>query len=98
MTRPVPLSAPTLERLDRVFAPEDRDAAAALLVAGCGRNLPFLEEQDDFDRLRFAALKLSGGTLHGLAEAVALAKLDWRDLLVASGFGDDFTAHERWHP
>lgn len=23
---------------------------------------------------------------------------DWRDLLVAAGFADDTTAHERWSP
>ena len=30
--------------------------------------------------------------------AIALAHLDWRDLLVEAGFADDVNAHLSWHP
>ena len=70
------------------------------------RNIPgdllevLLEKLDMFqmDRFRFAALKLSEGKLSTLVAAVDLAKRDWRDLLMAAGFGEDVTEHERWLP
>lgn len=96
----VPLSPETQRRLELLFAPEDRAAATELLVTECGTNLPFLDELDMFqlERYRFAVLKLSGGELEGLWSAVELAQKDWRDLLMAAGFGEDVTAHERWLP
>jgi hypothetical protein len=93
-----PLSPETRRRLDMLFAPENRAAAEQLLVDECGNNLPFLHELNQFqlERFRFAALKLSEGRLPDLEQAIGLAKRDWRDLLMAAGFGDDVTEHERW--
>jgi hypothetical protein len=50
------------------------------------------------ERIRFAALKLSAGNLEALRSAVGLANRDWRDLLMAAGFGRDVDAHRSWHP
>ena len=50
------------------------------------------------ERIRFAALKLSNGDLGELRQAVQIAGIDWRDVLVAAGFGHDLRAHERWFP
>ncbi|HXK17899.1 MAG TPA: hypothetical protein VNG33_08855 [Polyangiaceae bacterium] len=50
------------------------------------------------DRIRFAAVRFSGGRLSSLQEAVRLAQTDWRDLLVAAGFADDVNAHQKWQP
>lgn len=96
----VPLSPETLLRLERVFAPGDRAAAADVLVRECGANLPFLERLDMYqlERVRFAALKLSGGRLDKLRRAAGQARQDWRDLLMAAGFGEDEREHERWLP
>lgn len=95
-----PLSPETRWRLDALFAPGDRPAAEAILVDECGNNLPFCEKSDTFEleRLRFAALKESEGNLNLLRQAVDLAKLDWRDLLMSAGFGEDVTEHKRWLP
>lgn len=97
---PVPLSHETRRRIDALFAPVGRAAAERLLVAECGNNLPFCEHStaESLERLRFAALKLSEGSLQKLREAVELAKLDWRDLLMAAGFGHDVAAHAAWFP
>jgi hypothetical protein len=38
-------------------------------------------------RFQFAVLKLSEGKMDKLDEAIELAKVDWRDLLAAAGFG-----------
>ena len=95
-----PLSPETRRRLDALFAPDDRAEAEQLLVDECGNNLPFLHELDQFqlERFRFAAMKLSQGLLSGLRQAIVLAKTDWRDLLMAAGFDEDLTEHQRWWP
>ena len=96
--RMTPLTPATRRRLNLLFAPSDRVEAAKLLVSECGNNLPMMEDASAsaLDRFRLAALKLSGGTLRGLRSAIALAKTDWRDLLIAAGFGHDVNAHRKW--
>jgi hypothetical protein len=95
-----PLSPGTLQRLERLFTGADRARARGLLEAQCGTNLPLLERPDDvrIERCRRAALKLSGGDYARLEEAVRLACIDWRDLLMAAGFGHDTEAHLHWMP
>lgn len=92
------LSPETMKRVARLFAPDEVDAVARLLVEQCGNNLPFLDKLDatGLERYRFAALKLSEGRLDKLQAAVELARIDWRDLLVNAGFADDVHAHARW--
>ncbi len=94
------LSPETQRRLEILFREEHRAEAARLLAEECGNNLPFLEKLDErgLERVRFAALKLSEGDLTKLRRAVEVAKEDWRDLLVAAGFGHDTRAHEQWFP
>jgi hypothetical protein len=91
------LSPETRRRLDLLFCLESRAEAETLLVERCGNNLPFHEHANAFEleRIRFAALKLSQGHLSELRRAVDLANVDWRDLLMAAGFGDP-TAHMLW--
>ena len=77
-----------------------RQEAAELLITRCGANLPLWRETDPrgLERIRFAALKLSDGDLGELRRAVEIANVDWRDVLVAAGFGHDPRAHELWFP
>jgi hypothetical protein len=93
-----PLSLETTRRLERVFPPQLRADAALLLEGECGWNLPFCQSGTpaSLERIRFAALKLSNGTIDGLRDAIELAQTDWRDLLVAAGFADDVNAHASW--
>ena len=97
---PVSLSPATRERLGVLFAPADRPAAEALLVGECGTSLPCCERctAADLERIRFACLKLSGGRLDQLRYWVDEAKKDWRDVLMAAGFGYTLTAHLDWRP
>lgn len=94
------LSPGTRERLEALFAPNERGEATRLLVEACGNDLPSCGHLDPvgLERIRFAALKRSGGSLPRLHEAVRLAQVDWRDLLVFEGFGHDVHAHETWWP
>ena len=92
------LSSEAVRRVAILFQGADQTTAEHLLVDECGSNLPGLERLSpiELDRFRFAALKLSGGRLDGLREAIKLAQSDWRDLLTAAGFDRDVTAHTRW--
>jgi hypothetical protein len=94
------LSPETTRRLDALFVGPARQRATDLLIAQCGNNLPFCEGSDarGLERIRFAALKLSNGDLAKLQKAVEIAMTDWRDVLVAAGFGNDVRAHESWFP
>jgi hypothetical protein len=69
-----------------------------MLVDECGTNLPLMDDPELVDRIRVAAIKMSDGDMAKLREAVEVAKVDWRDLLVAAGFGHDAHAHRRWEP
>lgn len=94
------LSEGTKRRLQLLFRGEECDQAEKVLVDECGDNLPFIESNDEsgIERLRFAALKVSEGKIGKLKEAVDLAKIDWRDLLMAADFGQDGTAHLNSQP
>ena len=71
-----------------------------MLRSECGNNLPSLEHAsaEGLQRIQIAALKVSVGDLEKLREAVRLAQVDWRDLLVAAGFEHDVEAHLKWLP
>jgi hypothetical protein len=83
------LSPETRRRVELAFHGDDARVAAAMLERECGNNVPFCEHSDSvrMERIRFAALKVSEGKLETLREAVELAKIDWRDLLMWAGLG-----------
>ncbi len=93
-----PLSPRTVELVDAMFAAGQRHDARRLLEEEFGTNLPLLSGLDpvQLERYRFAAIRISHGDLKGLESAIALAKTDWRDLLMEADFAKDTQAHERW--
>ena len=95
-----PLSAETRRRVEALFDGAARASAVELLATRCGANLPLWIPADPrgLERIRYAALKLSHGDLGELRRAVDIAQVDWRDVLVAAGFGHDPRAHEAWFP
>lgn len=96
----MPLSEGTRDRVKALFGPDTEARVVQLLAEDCGSNLPFCEQATptSSERIRYAVLKLSGGNLEELGRAIEQAKTDWRDVLVAAGFGDDVTAHHKWFP
>lgn len=48
------------------------------------------------ERIRFSVLKLAKENTMSLDSAIELAQKDWRDLLMAAGFGNELNAHEKW--
>lgn len=96
----IELSERIAELIPKLFSPEDRDEVRHLLEIECAENLPFCEDSDkyDMDRIRISALKLCDGNMDKFVEAIELAQIDWRDLLMAAGFGHDTQAHKQWSP
>lgn len=78
----------------------DQQDPIRLLENECGKNLPQCENELPTSlllrRIRFAALKVSGGDVGTLREAIALATPDWRDLLVTAGFANELDSADRW--
>ena len=84
--------------IQRLFASADHRRRRRGLANKCGVNLPLTAAWGDaeFERVWFAVLKLSGGDVSKLHEAVGHAQRDWRDVLVWSGFGHSLEAHHQW--
>lgn len=91
----VPLTELNEAQARAQFSASDVAAAIQLIAEGVvsARDMPVLLE-----RVRSAAIRMSRGNMRDLREAVALAQLDWRDLLMAADFADDLEAHLRWMP
>jgi len=85
------LSAEVSRAIEILFF-EDRVRAESLLAGDWGSSVR------ELDRCRLAALKYSDGDLSKLERAVELGRRDYRDLLVAAGFGNDVRAHLKWRP
>ena len=93
------LSGETRRLIERMFPGEAANVAEAL-ERECNDDLPLVgaatPENTNVERIRYAVLKLSGGTMEGFAKSMELARRDWRDVLVFAGFGNSLTEHRRW--
>lgn len=93
----MPLTRRLAAKLAAVFPDDDRAFAEQWLLLECGPDIPGgFTDARWAERVRAAALKLSRGSLDRLASATALGRQDWRDLLMAAGFGESLTAHDEW--
>jgi hypothetical protein len=94
----VPPTDRTEEVVRRLFTEAEHGVVCDLLARACGTNLPFCEASSarELERVRFAVLTLSGGGVKRLREEIRLAQTDWRDVLVAAGFGHRLEAHREW--
>lgn len=93
---PRPLSAFTRERLEALFLPEHRAVVEQALIERLDQILPG-RGPIETERFQCAVLRVSGGLLSGLEEALELARLDWRDLLVAARFFEP-PYFRKWQP
>jgi hypothetical protein len=93
-----PLTHDTERLVELDFPSEDRAAATELLEMRCGEDLPLIgsTSPEAIERIRFAVLKLSHGSIEELPRHIAIACTDWRDALVAAGFGHQVLAHRVW--
>src|SRR5262245_18425901 len=90
----IPLSELTRSQVSALFDPGDVATVTAMLEARCGAGLPLVKPEWTrlVDRIRAAAIKLSGGDVDRLRRAIDSANVDWRDVLVAAGFANDLEA------
>lgn len=96
------LSPEIQKRVDTMYPAEKSEEVSRLLAEECGRNI-FGSQIDEsglaaFERLCFAALKVSNGDVDLLKKAIDVAKEDYRDLIGAAGFAWSTTAHKNWLP
>lgn len=75
-------------------------AVTALLSESCSHQLPGVGTSPEWmaliDRVQLAAIRGSEWSFERITKSVTLARLDWRDLLVAKGFANDLGAHRHW--
>lgn len=64
-----------------------------------GQSIPFCESanSEDMQRIRFAVIRLLYERGMKESDVLNLARTDWRDLLMAAGFGYDVRAHLLWY-
>jgi hypothetical protein len=87
----IELSNETIRRIIIHFHEKDREFVEKKLSLECGDNLPMIESGYTVlaERIRFAVLKLSKGNRKKLGSEINNAAKDWRDTLMATGFGYD---------
>lgn len=88
----------TRDVLRAVFPPNLWERVETTLMIDCG---PAQVHSRDFDgeameRIWLATLKLSDESITAFENAVLLAQIDWRDVLLGAGFGNDLDAYIKW--
>lgn len=92
---PLPLTPATEKRLDALFSAQDRPSAKKILLwlpSSCSKY------PAEAERIRFALLRLSNGSVGELENWMDVLRNDFRDVLLAAGFAEDVRAHESWFP
>lgn len=79
-----------------LFTPDERETITTLLIEECTAEKLYSSSAEGVERIQLAVLKLSYGDTDKFLAAIKLAHLDWRDVLVAAGFGNDLQAHLKW--
>ena len=90
----LPLSPNAAKAVEKLFFAEQRQEVVRLLTEKCADNLPNCKDQDEYgleDR-RFQVLKLSGGNIDKLHDAIRMANEDWRDVMLAAGSATAYRA------
>jgi hypothetical protein len=72
----------------RLFLPEELPEVIRILEQECGEY---------GERIQCAVLKISKGKISELIRAATETKIDFRDVLMAAGFGYDVDAHKKWN-
>jgi hypothetical protein len=74
------------QRVRRDF---DAASAEAVLNRLATMGPPLLESEDGRERVQAAIVLLAGGRYSVFEQQAALAEVDWRDVLLAAGLGDE---------
>ena len=91
-----PLSTTVAASIAVLFDSKNFETVTEMLTEECNAKRLRTTSADGLERIQLAVLKLSNGEVDKFLAAVELAQLDWRDVLVAAGFGNDLEAHLTW--
>jgi len=93
------LSPNTIRLVNILFKSREAKEVSDMLENDCGTESLECEgwSPEQMERIRFSVLKMSSEGKVSLDAAIELANTDWRDLLMAAGFGEDPKAHEYWY-
>ena len=91
-----PLCPSVITAIASLFTPDDRETITKILIEECNTEKIYASSDTGVERIQLAVLKLNNGDTDKFLAAVELAQLDWRDVLVAAGFGNDLEAHLKW--
>ena len=86
------------QHIQNLFAQDQREPAARKLAEASGK-LPLVQGDrfvNDRERVLCAVLKLSGGDMAELDRHIREAQRDWRDVLMATGFGVRLESYKEW--
>lgn len=88
----------TMKIIASLFGDKEQRLVKLELESKCSTNVPGCSDwsNSQLERIWFAVLKLSDGELSKLRSSIELANTDFRDLLMAAGFGHDLEAHNKW--
>jgi len=90
------LPSSVIGAIENLFTPEERETIANMMVEECNAEKIYASSEAGVERIQLAVLKLSDGDANKFLAAIGLAQIDWRDVLVAAGFGYDVEAHMKW--
>jgi hypothetical protein len=93
----IPLQPDTLKRIQALYPKEQQDKIAQILENECAKGIA-PNNNAELERIRIAVLKMSNGNFDEFQNAIELSQIDWRDVLMSAGFGNDVNAHKRWFP
>ena len=79
-----------------LFTPDEREIISEMLIEECNVERLHSSTAEGLERIQLAILKLSNGEVDKFLAAAELAQLDWRDVLMAAGFGNDLESHSSW--
>ena len=89
----------TVENVAEHYFAEESDWAKEELQKYCEYLSEFISDKtspESYERFCLAVLKVGRTSKEKFSQAIELGKCDYRDLLVAAGFGDSVTVHEEW--
>lgn len=90
----------TNELIQKTCPASHRQAVGDLLSEQCSVSLPGVGIPSEWigliDRVQLATIRGSSWDIEKLKSNVSLANSDWRDVLMAAGFGENLAAHKLW--
>ena len=81
------------------YFPAESDWATDQLQSYCEYMSEYISDKttpESYERFCLAILKIGKTSKEKFLQAIELGKCDYRDLLVAAGFGNSITIHNDW--